>query len=60
MFEQPTAKQIAFIADMEKAIGEQFTGSSKEDASRWISEHKEEFEDAKWANNHGAFIPRIF
>lgn len=60
MFEEPTPKQLAFIADIEKATDEQFTGSSKEDASRWINEHKEEFEDAKWAENNGSFIPRIF
>lgn len=40
---KPTEKQLAFIADMEEIVGEQFEGTTKQEASEWISAHIDDY-----------------
>ena len=56
--EQPTEKQLKLIDWMERVTGLQFTGNTKQEASQWIDEHQEEFEDARWADDHGSYSSR--
>ena len=49
-FAPPTEKQLKLIDWMEREPGLIFTGATKQEASQWIDEHQEEFEDARWAN----------
>lgn len=58
MIEPATPKQLAYIEAIERTIDETFTGSTKQEASQWIDEHKDFYEEMKWVENGGAFIPR--
>ncbi len=41
--DKPTRKQLDFIADIEEAIGEEFEGETREEASEWIDEHIDQY-----------------
>lgn len=41
--DKPTQKQLDFIADIEEAIGEEFEGETREEASEWIDEHIDQY-----------------
>lgn len=40
---KPTEKQLNFIADIEKFVGDTFDGETRQEASKWIEEHLDEF-----------------
>ena len=40
---KPTEKQIDFIKDIQEWTGKQFTGTTKEEASKFIDENIEEY-----------------
>lgn len=40
---KPTQKQLDFIADIEEFVPEKFTGTTKKEASEYISRNKEQF-----------------
>lgn len=40
---KPTEKQINFIRDIQEWTGEQFTGTTKKEASKFISENIEQY-----------------
>jgi hypothetical protein len=36
---KPTEKQLDFIAEIEKYVGDTFDGKTRQEASEWIDEH---------------------
>lgn len=55
---KPTEKQLDFIADIQEFVGEPFTGTTKEDATKYISENIEMFKLLSmdsWALENGYF-----
>ena len=55
---KPTQKQLDFIADIQEFVGKSFTGTTKEDATKYISENIEMFRLLSmdnWALENGYF-----
>ena len=55
---KPTEKQLDFIADIQEFVGKPFTGMTKEDAAKYISENIEMFKLLSmdnWALENGYF-----
>lgn len=57
MIEQATEKQLRFIKKMESVLKEYFTGSTKQEASDWIDEHIDDFNEVQpsrgeWFGSH--------
>ena len=46
MVEKVTDKQLKFIRDIEDLLGREFTGSSKKEASEFISKNYDEYRQA--------------
>lgn len=40
---KPTKKQLNFIAEIEEWVGDAFDGETRQEASKWIDEHLEEY-----------------
>lgn len=40
---KPTEKQLDFIAEIEEYVGDTFDGETRREASEWIEEHLEEY-----------------
>ena len=40
---KPTEKQLDFIAEIEEYVGDTFDGKTRREASEWIEEHLDEY-----------------
>lgn len=56
--EIPTSKQLSFIKDIEEFVGVPFTGTTRSEASAYISIHIDEYKLLtmdNWSLEHGYF-----
>ena len=56
MKDKPTERQLAFIEDIQECVNKPFTGTTKQDASKYISENIEIYKMlniSTWALENG-------